>query len=167
MELNIGVMVSLLFAGLLVMLLSGVEVAFGLIAVGLIAMYAFLPLNSFGDAARQAWDQLNSSSLSAVVMYIFMGELILKAGISEGIFKSLNRWLPLVKWFLSIPLILVGLIYSVIALGMTFIAWIMTSATGNYPKWAGKFVFKTICFWNRVNGYAFILVSDKYPSFGL
>jgi tripartite ATP-independent transporter DctM subunit len=93
MELNIGVMVSLLFAGLLVMLLSGVEVAFGLIAVGLIAMYAFLPLNSFGDAARQAWDQLNSSSLSAVVMYIFMGELILKAGISEGIFKSLNRWL--------------------------------------------------------------------------
>ena len=81
--------------------------------------------------------------------------------------KSLNRWLPLVKWFLSIPLILVGLVYSVIALGMTFIAWIMTSATGNYPKWAGKFVFKTIRFWNRVNGYAFILVSDKYPSFGL
>ncbi|CAB4828611.1 unannotated protein [freshwater metagenome] len=81
--------------------------------------------------------------------------------------KSLNRWLPLVKWFLSIPLILVGLVYSVIALGMTFIAWIMTSATGNYPKWAGKFVLKTIRFWNRVNGYAFILVSDKYPSFGL
>ena len=81
--------------------------------------------------------------------------------------KALNRWLPLVKWFLSIPLIIVGVIYSLIALGMTLIAWIMTSATGNYPKWAGKFVFKTILFWNRVNGYAFILVSDKYPSFGL
>ena len=47
------------------------------------------------------------------------------------------------------------------------IAWIMTWSTGNYPKWAGKFVLKTIRFWNRVNGYAFILVSDKYPSFGL
>jgi hypothetical protein len=81
--------------------------------------------------------------------------------------KSLNRWLPLVKWFLAIPLIIVGLIYSVIALGMTFIAWIMTSVTGNYPKWAGKFVLKTIRFWNRVNGYAFLLVSDKYPSFKL
>jgi len=43
----------------------------------------------------------------------------------------------------------------------------MTSATGNYPKWAGKFVLKTLRFWNRVNGYAFILVSDKYPSFAL
>jgi TRAP-type mannitol/chloroaromatic compound transport system permease small subunit len=81
--------------------------------------------------------------------------------------KTLNRWLPLVKWFLAIPLIIVGLIYSIIALGMTFIAWIMTSVTGNYPKWAGKFVLKTMRFWNRVNGYAFLLVSDKYPSFAL
>ena len=81
--------------------------------------------------------------------------------------KSLNRWLPLIKWFLAIPLVIVGVIYSLIAIGMTFIAWIMTSVTGNYPKWAGKFVFKTIRFWNRVSGYAIILVSDKYPSFGL
>lgn len=81
--------------------------------------------------------------------------------------KALNRWLPLVKWFLSIPLIIVGIIYLLITLGITFIAWIMTSATGNYPKWAGQFVLKTMRFWNRVNGYAFILVSDKYPSFAL
>ena len=81
--------------------------------------------------------------------------------------KTLNRWLPLVKWFLAIPLIIVGLIYSIIALGMTFIAWIMTWSTGYYPKWAGKFVLSTVRFWNRVNGYAFLLVSDKYPSFGL
>ena len=81
--------------------------------------------------------------------------------------KTLNRWLPLVKWFLAIPLIIVGLIYSIVALVMTFIAWIMTWSTGNYPKWAGKFVLATVRFWNRVNGYAFLLVSDKYPSFGL
>jgi hypothetical protein len=35
--------------------------------------------------------------------------------------KSLNRWLPLVKWFLSIPLIVVGLIYALIAIGMTLL----------------------------------------------
>lgn len=81
--------------------------------------------------------------------------------------KVLNRWLPLVKWFLAIPLIIVGLIYFIVALGMTLIAWIMTWSTGNYPKWAGKFVLSTIRYWNRVNGYAFLLVSDKYPSFAL
>ncbi|QLL23972.1 hypothetical protein DLE03_06435 [Actinobacteria bacterium IMCC25003] len=81
--------------------------------------------------------------------------------------KTLNRWLPLIKWFLAIPLIVVGVIYTLIALGMTLIAWIVTFSTGNYPKWAGKFVFGTLRFWNRVNGYAFLLVSDKYPSFSL
>ena len=81
--------------------------------------------------------------------------------------KTLNRWLPLVKWFLSIPLVIVGLVYTLIALVMTFLAWVITSLTGNYPKWAGKFVYGTLRFWNRVNGYAFLLVSDKYPSFKL
>ena len=81
--------------------------------------------------------------------------------------KTLNSWLPLVKWFLAIPLMIVGLVYSIIALGMTFIAWIMTWSTGKYPKWAGKFLLSTLLFWNRVNGYAFLLVSDKYPSFKL
>lgn len=81
--------------------------------------------------------------------------------------KTLNRWLHLVKWFLSIPLIIVGLIYTLISLVMTFLAWVITSVTGNYPKWAGKFVYGTLRFWNRVNGYAFLLVSDKYPSFKL
>jgi hypothetical protein len=81
--------------------------------------------------------------------------------------KTLNRWLPLVKWFLAIPLYVVGIVYSLISLGMTFIAWIMTWSTGKYPKWAGKFVYGTIKFWNRVSGYAFILVTDKYPSFKL
>jgi len=93
MEISVGVMVALLFVGLLLVLLSGVQVAFGLIAMGLVAMYAFLPYSVTGDAATQAWNQVNSYSLSAVVMYIFMGELILKAGISERIFSALNRWL--------------------------------------------------------------------------
>jgi len=81
--------------------------------------------------------------------------------------KKLNRWLPLVKWILAIPLFFVGIIYSAIALVMTFFAWIITSATGKYPKWAGKFVLGTIKFWNRVDGYCLVLVSDKYPSFKL
>jgi C4-dicarboxylate transporter DctM subunit len=93
MELGMGVIIGLLFAGLLVVLLSGVEIAFGLIAVGLVAMYTVLPHSVAGDAARQAWNQVNSYSLGAVVMYVFMGELILKAGLSHGIFRALNLWL--------------------------------------------------------------------------
>jgi hypothetical protein len=81
--------------------------------------------------------------------------------------KKLNRFMPLVKWILAIPLVIVGLVYALLALVTTFIAWIVTWSTGTYPRWALDIVLGTVKFWNRVNGYAFLLVSDKYPSFGL
>jgi hypothetical protein len=81
--------------------------------------------------------------------------------------KNLNRYLPIVKWFLAIPLYIVGVIYIVLSAVVTFFAWIITSATGNYPEWAAKIVLGTIDYWNRVSGYAILLVSDEYPSFNL
>jgi hypothetical protein len=81
--------------------------------------------------------------------------------------KKLSRGLPLIKWFLAIPLIIVGLLYAALALVYTFIAWIITWSTGNYPAWALDVVLGTIKFWNRIYGYAVILVTDEYPSFSL
>ena len=81
--------------------------------------------------------------------------------------KKLNRALPLVKWFLAIPHYIVGAIYLVISLVITVIAWVQTSATGKYPAWAGEIVLGTLAYWNRVQGYMLLLVTDKYPSFRL
>jgi hypothetical protein len=81
--------------------------------------------------------------------------------------KKLNRWLPLVKWFLAIPHYIVGAVYLVISLAVTVIAWVQTSITGRYPEWAGEIVLGTISYWNRVQGYMLLLVSDKYPNFKL
>ena len=81
--------------------------------------------------------------------------------------KKLNRFLPLVKWFFAIPLFIVGIIYAVIGLVLTFFAWIVTSATGNYPENVATYILATIEFWNRLYGYAVILVTDDYPPFSL
>ena len=80
---------------------------------------------------------------------------------------KLSRVLPLVKWLFAIPLYILGIIYVLIAFVLTFFAWIITSATGNYPEAIANFVLGTIEFWNRVYGYAVILVTDDYPSFTL
>ena len=80
---------------------------------------------------------------------------------------KLSRVLPLVKWLFAIPLFIVGAVYAVIAFVLTFAAWIITSATGNYPESIATFVLGTIEFWNRVYGYAAILVTDDYPPFTL
>ena len=79
--------------------------------------------------------------------------------------KKLNRWLPLVKWILAIPLYIVGSFYIALSAVLTFYAWVVTSATGNYPELAANTVLGTITYWNRVYGYAFALVTDEYPPF--
>lgn len=81
--------------------------------------------------------------------------------------KKLNRFMPLVKWILAIPLVIVGLVYALLALVTTFIAWILTWSTGTYPRWALDIVLGTVKFWNRVYGYAILLVTDEYPGFSL
>lgn len=81
--------------------------------------------------------------------------------------KKLNRFLPLVKWFLAIPHYIVGFVYLAISLVATFIAWVQTSITGRYPEWAGEIVLGTIAYCNRVQGYMLLLVTDKYPTFRL
>ena len=81
--------------------------------------------------------------------------------------KALNRWLPLVKWFLAIPLYFVGVVYIIYAAFLTIFAWFNVIFTGNYPEACAEGVVGTIAYWNRVAGYAFLLVTDEYPVFSL
>jgi hypothetical protein len=81
--------------------------------------------------------------------------------------KALNRWLPLIKWFIAIPLYLVGIFYAIYAAFLTLIGWISILFTGNYPEKCAEGVVGTIAYWNRVIGYALLLVTDEYPTFSL
>jgi hypothetical protein len=82
--------------------------------------------------------------------------------------KLLNRWLPLIKWLLALPLYLVGIVYVIYSDGVnTVIAWFSVLFTGNYPEFCAEGVVGTIAYWNRVVGYAFLLVTDEYPTFSL
>ena len=81
--------------------------------------------------------------------------------------RDLNRWLPLVKWFLAIPHYIV-LFFLYLALLIVVIgAWFAILFTGRYPRGIFDFVEGVIRWHNRVVGYAFILVTDRYPPFSL
>jgi hypothetical protein len=81
--------------------------------------------------------------------------------------KKLSPWLPLVKWFLAIPLFLLGIIYAIYGLALTFVAWFTVISKGYYPEEKAEKVIKVIAYWNRLYGYALLLVTDEYPSFSL
>ena len=80
---------------------------------------------------------------------------------------KLKRGMPLIKWFLAIPHYIVGSIYIALSVFVSVIAWVQTSATGKYPAWAGEIVLGSFAYWNRVQGYMLLLVTDEYPTFRL
>jgi len=80
---------------------------------------------------------------------------------------ELNRWLPLVKWLLAIPHYIVLVFLSIAALVAAVIAWFAILFTGRYPRGLFDFVLGVLRWGNRVIGYAFVLVTDRYPPFRL
>ena len=81
--------------------------------------------------------------------------------------KALNRYLPLIKWLLAIPLYIVGIAYIVYGAFLTLFAWFSILFTGNFPEFCAEGIVGVIAYWNRVTGYALLLVTDEYPTFSL
>jgi hypothetical protein len=81
--------------------------------------------------------------------------------------RELNRWLPLVKWFLAIPHYIALFFLYLATIVLVIGAWFAILFTGRYPRGIFDFVEGVIRWHNRVVGYAFILVTDRYPPFSL
>jgi len=81
--------------------------------------------------------------------------------------KSLSRGLPLIKWVFAIPLYIVGIVYSIYGFIMLTVAWFSILFTGKMPESSADAIARVTQYWNRIYGYAVILVTDEYPSFSL
>jgi len=81
--------------------------------------------------------------------------------------RDLNRWLPLVKWFLAAPHYVVLVVLNAVAVLAVIAAWFAILVTGRYPRTIFDFVAGVLRWNNRVTGYAFTLVTDRYPPFRL
>lgn len=81
--------------------------------------------------------------------------------------NGLNRWLPLVKWFLAIPHYIVLCVLAIAVGVIWIIAWFAILFTGKYPRSFFDFMVGFFRWWLRVAGYAFLLTTDQYPPFSL
>jgi hypothetical protein len=81
--------------------------------------------------------------------------------------RDLNRWLPLVKWFLAIPHYIVLAFLWLGALLVVIAAWFAILFTGRYPRALFDYLVGVGRWTNRVTAYAYALVTDRYPPFRL
>ena len=79
----------------------------------------------------------------------------------------LSRFLPLVKWLLALPHYIVLALLGIAAFVCIVIAWFAILITGRYPDGLFNFVLGVNRWGLRVNAYAFLLNTDRYPPFSL
>jgi len=84
---------SALIALLFIALASGLWIGTALLAVGLVAM-EFASSRPVGDSmALTIWGSTSSWTLTALPLFLWMGEILFRTKLSEGMFKGLAPWL--------------------------------------------------------------------------
>jgi len=89
---SLGIVGSLLVASMMLFLFLGVRIGVALGLVGLFGVYFLLSRPQLSLLAERAWSSTNTFTLTAVPMFIFMGGLLLRSGITGGMFDALVRW---------------------------------------------------------------------------
>ena len=102
-----------MFCGLLFFLLTGIPVAFGLAATGLlfgfIGMEAGLfPTNLFGALPLRVFGIMKNDTLLAIPFFTFMGIILERSGMAEDLLETVGQVFGPVRGGLAIAVILVG-----------------------------------------------------------
>ena len=79
--------------------------------------------------------------------------------------NALNRWLPIIKWFLAIPHYIILAFLAIAVIACLIYTWFAILFTGRFPKGLFDFFVGFYRWRLRVMAYAFLLITDKYPPF--
>jgi len=86
-------MTSLLLVFLLLLLASGLWVAFALLTVGMAGIFFFSNAPLGNVMATTVWGASNSWALAALPLFIWMGEILFRSRLAEDMFTGLSPWL--------------------------------------------------------------------------
>jgi tripartite ATP-independent transporter DctM subunit len=86
-------MMTLLFGTLLVLLAGGVWVAFSLLALGWLGLSQFTSVPTGSVMASNIWGSSYSWELTALPMFIWMGEILFRSNLADDMFTGLSPWM--------------------------------------------------------------------------
>jgi TRAP-type mannitol/chloroaromatic compound transport system permease large subunit len=105
--------VPLLFGGLFVFLLTGIPVAFGLAATGLLFGFIGMEVGLFPTSLFQALPQrvfgiMQNDTLLAIPFFTFMGIILERSGMAEDLLETVGQVFGPLRGGLAVAVILVG-----------------------------------------------------------
>ena len=105
--------VPLLFAGLFVFLLTGIPVAFGLAATGLLFGFIGMEAGLFSSNLFQALPQrvfsiMSNDTLLAIPFFTFMGIVLERSGMAEDLLETVGQVFGPLRGGIAVAVILVG-----------------------------------------------------------
>jgi tripartite ATP-independent transporter DctM subunit len=87
-----GVLLLVVCALLVALLCSGLWIAFGLGITGVLLLLLHGGVRALAPIGTIAWDTVESFVLTSVPLFILMGEVILRAGLSNTFYRSMGLW---------------------------------------------------------------------------
>lgn len=81
------------FLTMLALMFSGLPVAVSLFFIGVLGATLYLGTPVLMAFGGQAWGTLNDFVLTAIPLFILLGELLVRSGVTDGMYRSLSDWL--------------------------------------------------------------------------
>jgi C4-dicarboxylate transporter DctM subunit len=86
-------MSSITLTILLFLLMLGIPIAAGLVILSIITGHVFSPMPLWIASGEIAWSAATEFTLFAIPLYVLLGELLLRGGISERMYKAMAAWI--------------------------------------------------------------------------
>jgi len=108
--------ISLLFGGMVFLLLTGIPIAFAFLIVNMVAAYFFLGgMPGLIGTVTGVFTSITTFTLLPVPFFILMGELIFHSGLGLNAVNVLDKWLGKLRGRLSILAIMMGVIIGALS----------------------------------------------------
>jgi tripartite ATP-independent transporter DctM subunit len=108
--------ITLLFSGMVLLLLTNLPVAFAFLVVNMVGAYFFLGgLPGLIGVVTGAFTSITTFTLLPVPFFILMGELIFHSGLGLNAVNVLDKWLGKLRGRLSILAIMMGVIIGALS----------------------------------------------------
>ena len=123
-----------LLVALFILLGSGIYVAFGLAGVGILGLE--LLADAGGIIGAVIYNSLASYPLSAIPLFMFMGQIVLHGGLSDRLYQGVSQWTRVIPGGLTHSNILSCSLFA--AVSVSSLATAATIGTVAYPAQTGR-----------------------------